>query len=107
MGVIYSKNRFSSFSSETSVRFDYLFNNSVSILNRDYYTYKELFDIIEYEKMDISNLETFQYAEIGNVEKTGEVNPESLSFKETDSISNFCSRAHFLYFISQIYLFEI
>lgn len=87
MGVKYSKNKFSSFSSETSFRFDYLFNNSVNLLSSDYCTYKELFDIIEYEKMDISTLETFKYAEIGNVEKTGEVNPEDLSFSERDELN--------------------
>jgi len=81
MGVI-TKSSFLSFSSEPSVRFDFLFNNLITKLNEDYYTHKELFDIIEYEKLDISDLSTFKYAEIGNVEKTGDVNPVELSYSD-------------------------
>jgi len=87
MGVIFKKNKLTSFASETSLRFDYLFNNFVSQLSGDYYTYKELFDIVEYSKLDISALSTIKYAEIGNVEKTGDVNPVTLSFDNSNELN--------------------
>jgi type I restriction enzyme S subunit len=87
MGVIFKKNKLTSFASETSLRFDYLFNDFVSQLSGDYYIYKELFDIVEYSKLDISELSIFKYAEIGNVEKTGDVNPITLSFDDRNELN--------------------
>ena len=87
MGVVFKKNNFLSFASEISLRFDYLFNNYVTQISGDYYTYKELFEIVEYSKVDISKLSTFKYAEIGNVEKTGEVNPVTLSINHRNELN--------------------
>ncbi len=87
MGVMFKKNKLTSFASETSLRFDYLFNNFVSQLSGDYYTYKELFDIVGYSKLDISGLSTIKYAEIGNVEKTGDVNPVTLSLDDRNELN--------------------
>ena len=84
---MYYKNKFSSFSSEPSVRFDYIFNNSVKLLESAFYTHKELFDIVESESVDLSELEDFKYAEIGDVEKNGDVNPSLLNFNERDELN--------------------
>lgn len=45
-----------------------------------YSTYKELFDFVENEKVDLDNLDSFDYVEIGNIEKNGDINPVNLSF---------------------------
>ena len=43
------------------------------------YTYRNLFDFVPYKKVDVEELDTFKYAEIGNVNKLGEVEPVELS----------------------------
>ena len=80
MGVI--KTSFHILSKEYSLRFDFNYIKSNSIVNANDYTSKALFDIVDPDKVDVSLLEDFEYAEIGNVQSGGEVLPVRLSFNE-------------------------
>lgn len=82
MGLSIQKKKFSDFSSEESLRFDYQYISSFEIEREDFLTYKELFDFVPYKNLNLSKLGNFKYAEIGNVTKTGEVNPVELSFED-------------------------
>ena len=66
---------------EKSLRFDVDFIECFSSQKDEKYsTYKELFDFVENEKVDLDNLDSFDYVEIGNIEKNGDINPVNLSF---------------------------
>ena len=82
MGVIYQRKRFSEFSSETSLRNDFKYISSLSKEDKSFYTFKEIFDFVEYSSTNLDDLEEFLYAEIGDVSKTGDVNPTTLSFND-------------------------
>lgn len=84
MGVITVKKRLSDFRSEDSLRYDYKYITSFVTSSKDFYTYRNLFDFVTYEKVDVEELDTFKYAEIGNVNKLGEVEPVELSFETRD-----------------------
>lgn len=76
------KKRLSDFRSEESLRYDYKYISSFVTNSKDFYTFRNLFDFVPYEKVDIEQLEKFKYAEIGNVNKLGEVEPVELSFED-------------------------
>lgn len=82
MGIIYQKQRFSDFSSEISLRNDFKYINSLSKEDKSFYTFKKIFDFVSYISTNLSELDDFLYAEIGNVSKNGEVNPVQLSFND-------------------------
>ena len=82
MGVNMVKKRLSDFRSEESLRYDYKYISSFVTNSKDFYTFRNLFDFVPYEKVDIEQLEKFKYAEIGNVNKLGEVEPVELSFED-------------------------
>lgn len=82
MGVNVVKKRLSDFRSEESLRYDYKYITSLVTSSKDFYTYRNLFDFVPYEKVDIEVLDKFKYAEIGNVNKLGEVEPVELSFED-------------------------
>jgi hypothetical protein len=82
MGVNVVKKRLSDFCSEESLRYDYKYISSFVTSSKDFYTYRNLFDFVPYEKVDIEELDNFKYAEIGNVNKLGEVEPVELSFED-------------------------
>ncbi len=84
MGVNVVKKRLSDFRSEESLRYDYKYITSFVTSSKDFYTYRNLFDFVPYEKVDVEELDTFKYAEIGNVDKLGEVEPVELSFETRD-----------------------
>lgn len=68
---------------EKSLRFDVDFIDCFSAQQYEqYYTYKELFYFVENEKVNIDNLDIFDYVEIGNIEKNGDINPVNLSFDD-------------------------
>lgn len=46
------------------------------------YIISELFDFVENEKVDLDCLDNFNYVEIGNIEKNGDINPVNLSFDD-------------------------
>lgn len=87
MGLIIHSNKFSYFSSENSVRFDCGFIKAIASFNEDFYTHKELFDFIDPTKVDLTSLDEFQYAEIGDVSKSGFVFPEKLSFNQRNEVN--------------------
>lgn len=82
MGVNVVKKRLSDFRSEESLRYDYKYISSFVTGSKDFYTYRNLFDFVPYEKVDIEEFDNFKYAEIGNVNKLGEVEPVELSFND-------------------------
>lgn len=82
MGVSVVKKRLSDFRSEESLRYDYKYITSLVTSSKDFYTYRNLFDFVSYEKVNIEELDNFKYAEIGNVNKLGEVEPVELSFED-------------------------
>jgi len=82
MGVNIQKKKLSDFRSEESLRYDYKYVSSFETSRKDFYSYRQLFDFVPYKSIDISILEQFQYAEIGNVNKLGEVVPVELSFDD-------------------------
>lgn len=82
MGVNVVKKRLSDFRSEESLRYDYKYITSLVTSSKDFYTYHNLFDFVSYEKVNIEELDNFKYAEIGNVNKLGEVEPVELSFED-------------------------
>lgn len=65
---------------EQTLRFDLNFIKSLNNNTNDVYDYRKLFDIINTEKVNINELDDFLYAEIGNVEKGGDVTPIQLNF---------------------------
>jgi type I restriction enzyme S subunit len=82
MGVNIQKKKLSDFRSEESLRYDYKYISSFETSSKDYYSYRQLFDFIPFKSIDITGLEKFKYAEIGNVNKLGEVEPVELSFDD-------------------------
>ena len=82
MGVNIQKKKLSDFRSEESLRYDYKYISSFETSSKDFYSYRQLFDFVLFKSIDISSLEKFKYAEIGNVNKLGEVEPVELSFDD-------------------------
>lgn len=82
MGLNYQIKKLSDFRSEESLRCDYKYISSFETNQQDFYSYRDLFDFVSYEKIGITQLDSFQYAEIGNVNKMGEVEPVLLSFDD-------------------------
>ncbi|WP_207551839.1 hypothetical protein [Rodentibacter trehalosifermentans] len=80
MGLDYQIKRLSSFCSEKSLRCDYKYASSFEVSYKECYSYKDLFDFISYKKIELAQLDSFQYSEISNVNKLGEVEPITLSF---------------------------
>ncbi len=80
MGVVFQKNHLSQLSAEQSLRFDCKFVRVAGTCEQNNYSYRDVFDFIEPEKINLEELEEFQYAEIGNVSKNGEVVPVTLDF---------------------------
>lgn len=82
MGVNIQKKKLSDFRSEESLRNDYKYISSFETSSKDFYSYRQLFDFVPYKSIDITSHEKFKYAEIGNVNKFGEVEPVELSFDD-------------------------
>lgn len=82
MGVNIQKKKLSDFRSEESLRYDYKYISSFETSRKDFYSYRQLFDFVSYQSIDISVLDQFKYAEIGNVNKLGEIAPIELSFDD-------------------------
>lgn len=80
MGIKILRQCFSNFASEPSLRFDYKYSKSLKMEYEDSYSYKDLFDLIPPKKINLCMLDKFKYAEIGNVDNLGEVDPLELSF---------------------------
>lgn len=87
MGLRVQKKKLSDFRSEESLRYDYKYISSFETSSKDFYSYRELFDFVPYQSIDISTLKNFKYAEIGNVNKLGEIEPVELSFDEREEES--------------------
>lgn len=82
MGVVYQRQRLSDYSSEISLRNDFKYINSLSKEDKSFYTFKEIFDFVEYTSTNLEELEEFLYSEIGDVSKNGDVNPVLISFND-------------------------
>ena len=82
MGINIQKKKLSDFLSEESLRYDFKYISSFETNCKDFYNFRHLFDFIPSETIDVNSFEKFKYAEIGNVNKSGEVEPVELSFDE-------------------------
>lgn len=80
--MIIQKKWLSIFCSEQSLRFDFKYISAFEINNHDFYSYKQLFDFVPNQPIEVNQLESFKYAEIGNVNKLGEIEPIELSFED-------------------------
>ncbi len=80
MGLVIQRKKLSDFRTEGSLRCDVKYILSFETNDNKFYNYKDLFEFVPYQKIDISLLDNFLYAEIGNVSKLGEVEPTELSF---------------------------
>jgi len=80
------------FSAETSLRCDTDFIDFSQTPKETSFFFGDLFDVVEYEKKDrlalIDNIEDipFQYSEIGNITKQGEVEAVTLDFSARDEL---------------------
>lgn len=67
-------------SSEQSLRYDFSFleykKNQLKLT--DYYTFLELFDIVEKTNVDLESFNEINYVEIGDISKQGDINPVKL-----------------------------
>lgn len=81
MGVIFNT-KLSNFCRENTLRNDFKFINSLTLENKSFYNYKDLFEFVTHEAINLDELETFYYAEIGDVTKMGDVVAKELSFYE-------------------------
>jgi type I restriction enzyme, S subunit len=86
LGLIF-KRSLTTFASEASVRFDVNFIKTVSDTEEEYYSYKDLFEILPYSTPTLDEFEPFKYAEINHVTKKGEVFPVSLSFDDRHELN--------------------
>lgn len=84
MGVTSIMKSLSDFATENSLRYDYKYLDFITHNTDSYYTYKDLFEIVELEQIDLNDLENFLYSEIGNVTKLGDVEPVELNFSKRD-----------------------
>ena len=73
---------------DSSLRFDvdYIFENITRV--DKYYRWNELFEFVSYQKINLEELDDFQYAEIGNVNNNGSVLPITLSFSNRKTITS-------------------
>lgn len=80
------------FSAEASLRCDTDFINFSRTPKEKSFSFGALFDVVEYEKKDrlalIDDIEDipFQYSEIGNITKQGDVEPVTLDFSTRDEL---------------------
>ncbi len=87
MGLKYLKKTLVDFASEESLRCDFKY---LSLFNREqesYQNHKNLFSFVENERVDLSNLNNIQYAEIGDINSYGKIKFTDLSINE-HSIEN-------------------
>lgn len=85
MGLKVENILFNQIRKENSFRFDvdFLSFNSKKTLENSI-PFSDLFTIVGKERVDIQELDTFKYAEITDVEKTGDVNPNYLDVNHRD-----------------------
>lgn len=77
-----------SISQEKSLRQDYDFHKYRIDHMDNYYIFNELFELIQTPKISTDELYcNFQYCEIGNADKSGDISPTSLNFEERNLIN--------------------
>lgn len=90
MGIMITLNNLTLFSKSKDFRNDFKYINFIQNSPNEFYLAKDLFQIIEYKKIDLENLknkENFKYCEIGNVSKDGDINPVLLSFDDRNELN--------------------
>lgn len=79
-------NMFTSFqnlSGDRSLRYDFDYHKYYKKHGSDYYSFNDLFEFPARSKIELSKLEEdFLYCEIGDVEKSGDINPVLLNFSQ-------------------------
>lgn len=81
-------NELSYFSNELTLRSDvkFIFSDS-AMLSEDYYTFSDLFYIVNDDKINVSELTEFNYVEIGDITSTEDVTPVPLSTEERNEFN--------------------
>lgn len=89
MGVKYFKTKIKDLGKERSLRFDINFLDfNIKRKNEiEYYKFLQLFNIVEKDTKIIIDDENFMYAEIGDVEKSGDVNFIELNSNNRDELN--------------------
>ncbi len=76
------------FSHESSLRMDVDYFDYYKKIPSTYYSFDDLFELIDSPKVDISTLESdFKYSEIGDVTKEGDVHPNLLNFNDRNLLN--------------------
>ena len=77
----------SSISTEKTLRQDFDFHKYHSEHCDNYYTFKDLFELVHCKKVNIESLYSdFKYCEIGDTDKNGDVFPKTLNFSNRNLI---------------------
>lgn len=86
--MIAEKIAFNKIAKERSLRFDIDYVSFNSKLNFDNsISFLDLLEVVEKSKVNIDDLDEFNYAEISDVNKTGEVTPNKLSFNNRNEFN--------------------
>ncbi len=81
--MIVSTANLNDFSHESSLRMDVDYFNYLKNIPASYYSFNDLFELVDSEKVDLTLLDTdFKYSEIGDVSKEGDVEPNILNFND-------------------------
>lgn len=89
MGIKTFNVKIQDLSEEYSFRFDFNFLdfNIKQKKEIEFYTFNQLFNICDKKNVDLDELEIIKYAEIGDVEKTGDANFITLNFEERNELN--------------------
>jgi type I restriction enzyme S subunit len=86
MGLKIEKINLNLLSSEQSLRYDFSFleykKNQLHLI--DYYTFSELFEIVEKSNVDLEPFNEINYVEIGDISKQGDINPVKLNLSSRE-----------------------
>ncbi|WP_318484486.1 restriction endonuclease subunit S [Photobacterium leiognathi] len=88
MGLKFNNCKLTDLAAESTCRFDVKFIQNLNRISNGHYNYKHLFEIVDYSKIKPESLpESFEYVEIGNVDKNGVVEPHRLSFDDRNELN--------------------
>lgn len=86
--MIVSTANLNDFSHEASLRMDVDYFNYLKNIPASYYSFDDLFELVDSEKVDLTLLDTdFKYNEIGDVSKEGDVEPNILNFNDRNLLN--------------------
>ena len=89
MGLNINKVNLNILGSEHSLRFDFNFVNYKEKQEdcTSYYTFLDLYEIIDKEFVSLEDLDYINYVEIGDISKSGDINPNSLNLFDRNELN--------------------